>query len=230
MSNQEIKSTNHLAKEQELEDALENDLKEINMILEHDEPQLDGVIDKQIIAAAHHSSKVKSKPKIYRYSGWRRLSLPLYVATGFSLSIFAFNSLWQPPGYIIEDTQAESTHIEVSLDSVNVEAKMAQSKRVKHELPELSVPEELPGVVTDAPIAQDGNGLTLEEGNVSNQEFLYTGTQTSIATYPEKEAWARKIITHMREGEIEQARNELTRFKKVYPTYPIEEQIKGLNY
>jgi len=230
MSNQEIKSTEHLVKEQESENTLANDLEEIKMLLGQGEPQLDAAIDKQIIAAAHRHVTIKPKPKIYQYSGWRRLSLPLYVAAGFTLSIFAFKNLWQPPVYIIDDKQVESNHIEIDAGSLNVEVEMAQSKRTKRELPELSLPQDLPEVVTDEPIVQNGDGLIEEEGYLSKEEAIYTGTQTSIATHPEKEAWARKIITYMKNGEIEQARTELNRFKKVYPAYPIEEQIKGLNY
>jgi len=207
---------------------LEIDLDSIQAIMHSDRPAPDEAIDKQIIAAAHRQLQSSQSRKPYKLSLWRRWSLPVYAATGFSLSVIAINSLWQPVDYGQMMPIEQTTNVE--FDSSEAEQNIAkqESNLVKRELPELHLQNNPPEVVTETPMIKDSSLANEETG--SNSPSIYTGTQTSRAAYPEKEAWARKIISYMKDGDLETAKTEIIRFKKAYPGYPIEEQIKALNF
>lgn len=189
-------------------------------------------LNKQIIAAAQREILSPIKSEEYQISWWRKLSLPLYVAAGFTFSVFAFKSMWPAPLY---QAPSKSTVVEIQSELENgpetflSQPDMTESERIKRELPELSVAPESVVFTQKEPII-----MALEPSE--NSKFaaetkidkIYTGSPLSKATYPEKEAWVRKIIDFMRNGETESARTELTRFKRAYPYYPIEEQIKVL--
>jgi len=189
----------------------------------------DDVLDKQIIAAAHREMALPNKPKEYRLSGWRKLSLPLYITAAFTFTVIGFNSLWQEPGYILDSESPQTTSIEFNSDSVASEKEQRQSSPIKRELPELLVAPSSFGVTPKEPIDKAFSNQEQPEliPSVDAKE-VYTGTELSKATYPEKEAWVHQIIDLMKKGESEAALIELTRFKKAYPDYPIEEQIKVL--
>ncbi len=191
-------------------------------------PLPDKVLDKQILAAAYlEISQPKKRPE-YQVSWWRKLSLPLYIAAGFTFSVFALKPIWQVPDYSIEKTE-QATLIQINQEEA-IEQQVVQSTRVKRELPKLQDIPEIPEttnkeLVTSDLVQQENTDFS---SKIKNDE-IYTGTQLSKAMYPEKDAWARKIIHFMKNGDHEVARLELIRFKKVYPDYPIEEQIKVLN-
>jgi len=189
----------------------------------------DESIDKQIIAAAHREIELPGKPREYRLGWWRKLSLPLYITAAFTFTAIGFNALWQEPGYIIESDKPHTTSIEFNSGSVTVEEKTEQSSPVKRELPELVV---APTSFGATPKESSKEEFSTQEQQKSlptiDVKEVYTGTELSRAAYPEKEAWVHQIIELMKKGESEAARKELTRFKKAYPDYPIEEQIKVL--
>ena len=192
----------------------------------------DEVLNKQILAAAHREISQPKKGAEYQLSWWRRLSLPLYLVAGFTFTVFALKPIWQAPGYQIEQVERSSqpTSIQISQESVSEKQDLGQSNRMKRELPQLQIVPEIPGSTTKEQVASE---ITQQQSDEFTSEInvdeIYTGTLLSKAIYPEKDAWARKIINFMKNGENESARLELIRFKKVYPDYPIEEQIKVLN-
>lgn len=56
-----------------------------------------------------------------------------------------------------------------------------------------------------------------------------TVSSTSIwSENTEKEEWAKNIAELFKSDDLKSARKELARFKKIYPNYPIEEQIEAL--
>lgn len=192
--------------------------------------QPDSSIDKQIIAAAHREANKSIGVKSYRTSILQKLSLPLYIASGFILTVFAYKSLWYAPVSVgVNDTE-QATVIEIDqnqVEQVSVEtAKIRQSRT----LPEHVPPEPIPGrVVTLSTPQQSSQSEQITSESTLIEQGIYTGNEFIKAEFPEKQAWVRAIITHLRNGESKQAREELVRFKRTYPDYPIEEQIKSLN-
>ncbi len=192
----------------------------------------DDALDKQILAAAHREMSQPKTRHEYQMSWWRKVSLPLYVAAGFTFTVFAFKPIWQAPGYQLEQVEqaSQETSIQISQELVTEQQDLVQSNRVKRELPQLqAIPDALNATTKELVPSEFVHQQESDFVSDVNVENIYTGTQLSKATYPEKDAWARKIIHFMKNGENETARLELIRFKKVYPDYPIEEQIKVLN-
>jgi len=194
-------------------------------------PLPNDVLDKQILAAAHREISQPKTRSEYQISWWRKLSLPLYIAAGFTFTVFALKPIWQTPGYQMEQSEqaSQATSIKINQESVN-EKLMVESSRVKRKLPLLQAIPDVPEATTKDPVpfeleSQENNDF---RSDIKDDE-IYTGTHLSKTVYPEKDAWARRIINFMKNGDNEVARLELIRFKKIYPDYPIEEQIKGLN-
>ena len=187
-------------------------------------------LDKQVLAAAHRESLKPIKRQNYRRKGWRRFSLPLYILSGFTLTVFAFNALWLPilknPVDKIESPTIVTIESQQSQQVIPVQENSAQ----KRTLPEPIVPAAIPERVVSKP---DKSPIEVEQELTSEsmliEQGIYTGNELIKADYPEKEAWVQQIIKHLRNGESELARSELIHFKKAYPDYPIEEQIKVLN-
>ena len=213
-------------------DRLPDDLQRLQSLFSQEVlPLPNTALDKQIIAAAHREIKAPQKPVIYAISWWRKLSLPLYVAAGFTFTVLAYKSLWQVPVYQMEAESSHAMSAEFDIDSINLQQDMQQSDRIKRQLPELLVPPDSPERTENEKIVSDfEQNISADFKTSIEKDDIYTGTYLSKALYPEKEAWARKIIDHMRKGDIETARSELIRFKKIYPDYPIEEQIKVLTH
>jgi len=210
--------------------SISEDWENLERLLKQQQKELpDETIDKQIIAAAHREIEQPNKPKKYRLGWWRKLSLPLYVTAAFTFTAIGFNALWQEPGYIIETATPPTTSIEFNSDSIATEKKSDESPPIKRELPELVIAPTSFGVTPKEP--SEVIFSSQEQQNSIPQidvEEVYTGTELTRAAYPEKEAWVHQIIELMKKGDSEVARKELTRFKKAYPDYPIEEQIKVL--
>lgn len=203
-----------------------------NIISGQVSPQPDEALDKQILAAAHREIKAPQKRPSYQLTWWRRLYLPLYVAAGFTFTVFAFKSILQAPSYQMEQVEetSQATSIQFSQEPTVEQQTLSQSSRIKRVLPQMQVVPDVPdATIKESPVTelvQQENADIVSDIDVQQ---IYTGTQLSKAVYPEKEAWARRIIGFMRNGENETARLELIRFKKAYPDYPIEEQIKVLS-
>lgn len=205
-------------------------LKLETIMSEQVKPLPDEVLDRQILAAAHREISQPKKRADYQVSWRRKLSLPLYVAAGFTFTVFALKPIWQVPGHQIEQTEQASQPTSIQIGKEDSEQQVTQSSRVKRELPQLQAIPDIPETTTKERVPSE---LIHRENDDFSSDIkdgeIYTGTHLSKAVYPEKEAWARKIINFMKNGDDETARMELIRFKKVYPDYPIEEQIKVLN-
>ncbi|MGB0495220.1 MAG: hypothetical protein ACPGJI_02605 [Kangiellaceae bacterium] len=111
-------------------------LKQVESLLREDnelEPQQ--ATQKQILAFAHRELKTnhvdthenKSYDAEIQFSGhlnskqwWRRLALPTFGAGSFALTIFAFQSLWQP---LLDDSNRRVSSMS---DSVNAEQQIEQ--------------------------------------------------------------------------------------------------------
>ena len=216
-------------------------LEKIEKLLLHDEfSQLDSAIDKSIIASAHRAS---IRPRIdtsYQISWWRKLSLPLYISTGFVFTVLAYKNLWPDPLKLIQSGESSTIAVDISLEADNSESSLSANStemessthRVEIVLPQLAKALTKPNKSTSAqlklqaePIQPDSS--VSPSGRGAAQE-VFTGNQLVKAIYPEKESWARKIIEQMRDGQYQQAKSELRDFKQIYPDYPIEEQIKVL--
>jgi len=214
----------------DLKDEGADDLRQLEQFLSNETDILPNTsLDKQIIAAAHREVLAPKKPLLYRVNRWRKLSLPLYIAAGFSFTVVAFKSLWPVPIYFSEEGTSASISVKIEQEAATPESKIEQKERIKRQLPEFISPPITPESAKSEKIISDieQNGEQSFDSELKKEE-IYTGIHLSKATFPEKEAWARKIIDQMKNGDLENARLELVRFKKVYPNYPIEEQIKVL--
>lgn len=227
------------ANDQEMIDEIEN----IRNLLSQNEPHhLDFELDKQIIAAAYRDINESHKKNSYQLSWWRKITLPLYVAAGFTLTILAYSNLWPTLPYIAPNDTQDSAAMRILIDgaqsSKNSISKTSPSasptSREKILLPAPFEAPSLPGetiegskMVAVTPINKSTNEVS--DAFEQKQESYYTGSQLVKAEFPEKESWARKIIDYMRGGQFELAKTELRKFKDVYPSYPIEEQIKALS-
>ena len=213
-------------KDSEIND-IEADLVQIENTLCADEVEPPIFLDKQIIAASVREAERSSNTKQYRFSWWRKLSLPLYVATAFSFSVVAINSLWQAPEHFAEreftaDSSKNSKEITISLEESS-----EPSVKNERQLPSLVLPPESAGK-TELEIVERAP-LGTEQGSSQSDDALYTGNQQQKVDYPEQDVWARSIIELLKKGQVSDAKSELERFKQVYPNYPIDEQIKLFN-
>ena len=120
-------------------------------------------------------------------------------------------------------------NVDMSFEEASTSKILPQDEPIKRELPELVVVPDSLGLSEKLQIVTEVNEPNdMQFGATINTENIYTGSTLSKSIYPEKDAWAHKIIKLMIDGKNNAARTELERFKKVYPDYPIEEQIKGL--
>ena len=222
----------HLTKKDTLSDGLSVQLDEIEVILS-EEPDLkpDFSLDKQILTAAYRETLDNKKREYLPKSVWKRLSLPLYISSGFVFTVLAYNSLLLEPLKIRENKDESSTIVKIETDDEIGHEQYKAQQHEKRELPIMESPEPVPDrVLTETNPVESSHNSALESGSELIQQGIYTGSEISKTDRPEKEAWARIIIGHFRNGQVEEARSELIRFKDAYPDYPIEEQIKVFNH
>jgi hypothetical protein len=212
---------------------IQSDLEQIERLLCSDENVNLSDIDKQILAASYREASRKSSPPEYIFSWWRKLSLPLYIAAGFSFSVVAIQSLWQAPGnYQTDSEMAAQSNNRTSNSSIVIELEQSDHliEKNERELPVLIV---APGVSPRAEqeIVDVDNGQLLDKGSLllESDETIYTGNQLQRAEHPELESWARSIIEQFKQGNESEAKAQLELFKKAYPDYPIDEQVKLFN-
>ena len=219
--------------EYSLEDEMSADFEKLENLLTNSEKLVnpESCIDKQILAAAHREMCLPKKTSTFRVTWLKKLSLPLYVASGFIFSVLALKSLWQPPIHTIQEDSNTSVAVNISIEQNAVPNVTTPKPRQKRELPEMiGLPEVVePTSKSDVAVRLVENDESTSDAQQDENSGVYTGTEFSVAEFREKEAWVRKIIHHMKNGESEIARSELIKFKTVYPEYPIEEQIKVLN-
>lgn len=213
-------------KDSEIKD-IEADLVQIENALCADEAEPSLFLDKQIIAASVRESKRRPNTNQYRFSWWRKLSLPLYVATAFSFSVIAINSLWQAPDQFVESEFTADSAKSSKEISIKLEENSEPNDKSGRQLPSLVLPPESVGK-TELEVVEL-QPLDTELGDSQNDDALYTGNQQQKVDYPEQDAWARTIIELLKKGRVSDAKTELERFKQVYPNYPIDEQIKLFN-
>lgn len=216
----------------ELNKQLINDLQTIdNVLRESESGDIDASIDKQILAAAYRESQSRAKPSEYRFSFWRKLSLPLYIGAGFVFTVLAYNTLLMPVKEEIQKDESASTIISIDSIESSSDSLSETKRREKRKLPSLQSPEHPPERVLTESKSTPINFGTSESGEKQLiEQGIYTGNELKKAEFPEKEAWVREIIGLLRNGDTHSAKNELNKFKKIYPDYPIEEQIKVLTH
>jgi len=208
--------------------SLEADISKIEAHLETDDSsQVASYLDHSILLAAEREIKQPPVTKIYQFSWFRKLSLPLYAATSIAFTVFAITHLWQPPQYPVATDKGQKTEVKISQSVLSKAPSVAVKKRVEREMPQLILP---PSDGLDLPVESDPKRLSEKSQPVLDQieatQSIFTGSQMVVKDYSEKQAWVEKIVSHMKAGQLQIARNEIVAFKKVYPEYPIEEQIK----
>ena len=262
-------------------------LNEIEALLVEDHAeQPNKAIDKQILAFSYRELKEekenavakKAKAKESRFVGtlntsqwWRRFALPSFIASGFVMTVLAFQALWQPlfDHQIVYKEQAlnadlsvkqqiEQPLVEIGTDgSINQTVKKSTSQLMRENanqkvLAEFKENQKIPNldprytesdsdlgrmksetIVAKGFISDELSDVATEkeEGFAQNLESqnIFTGSELVKSDFQEKEAWAKNIIQLVKEKEFEKVETELERFKKVYPKFPIEEQINLLN-
>ncbi|MCF6194911.1 MAG: hypothetical protein L3J46_11325 [Kangiellaceae bacterium] len=212
-----------------------------NLLAKDEMSQPDTIMDKHIMAAAHRD--MESAPRrSYHFSGWRKLSLPLYITAGFVFTVLAYNKLWPSQLRMAGGESVAPVIVELKLDESGVvnndaaEKAMEQAKSTEAKIKRLEPLEtpnrptnhiDIQSIVKSEPINKRSNEIIPDLH--SQKQNIYTGSHLSKSEFPEKEAWARKIIDQMRSGQFEKARKELRDFTEIYPDYPIKEQIKTLS-
>ncbi|WP_196140068.1 hypothetical protein [Aliikangiella sp. G2MR2-5] len=213
-------------------DAFEKAYKEASNELPHSD------VDKQIIAAAYRELDKPNSRRLPSNSWWRRLSLPVYALGTLAFTALATKWLWNEPVRMPPGTSPGPVEIEVVTDT-NTNDMTDYKPREPKKAPEYQAPEFLPESqttrVTGSGLKVPDNGNTVTQ--LPEQESLASPRgqggklkveQVAKLEYQTKEEWAKKIIELYKEGRQEAARKELTRFKKKYPGYPIDEQLEAL--
>jgi len=201
-----------------------------------DEREPEHVLDQMILSAAHREINIPQKRSALKSAGWRKILLPLYVATGFAFTFLPVMFLWQAPIFHAENDVKTPFRLqyEQSETELHAEKKHHGLSSIRANERELPIRVEVP-INTDRAIAEkvmaNFDLVTIQNDNANvNKLQVFTGNELKRALYPEKEAWVRKIMIFLQEDKIEQARLEMIQFKKINPNYPIEEQIKALIY
>lgn len=222
-------------------DEMDVNLNKIRHLFDKDEQGLPPEeLDKQIIAAAHREAITPISSPRYSTGWWRRLALPMYVSAGFFITVFAYKSLW--PSDIFWNKGEGSTRFSIEASTEQEEADDAQKpsstqkareRLERKKLPDMSPINERPdsyvsdqGSNQSIPIDHKGMNKPSKVDPSEKNNNAYTGNSMVKANYPEKQAWADKIIQQLKNGEFDRAKLEMNDFKKVYPEYPIEEQVK----
>jgi hypothetical protein len=194
----------------------------------------DRSIDQLILSAAHREIKKPKKRLILKRTGWRKLLLPLYVATGFAFTFIPVMFLWQAPAYHAENEDVQPTRL-VYEQSQSQPQVAKENNSLINDYPsvrKLPVLVETPTNAERTVAEKIMTNFNLAEiQNIQGDNYkpkVFTGAKLKKALYPEKEAWVRRIVLLLKEDNIEQARLELIQFKRINPDYPIEEQIKML--
>jgi hypothetical protein len=216
----------------------------------------DTIIDRQILAAAHREiASPNSREKLHT-PWWRRLLLPLYVTTVFAFTAIGANLYWPevtphvPPGTAPGPVSIDLIESEAHLSELKL--KQQAKVRKKTEMPqEISVlkqpisPKTKQQEAEKLVVMKDGDIEKTAINIVKQLEFQQQETEllninaSQLArkepvssrlgvnkSYPNKEAWARDIITMFKNGEYAQVKEELVLFKSTFPDYPIDDQIE----
>ncbi|WP_444995972.1 hypothetical protein [Aliikangiella sp. IMCC44359] len=199
-------------------------------------------LDKQILAAAYREIQQPNKRKAPQISWWKRLSLPLYVAASFALTVVATNFFWPKPAKMLPGTSPGPVKFEVKSSNSTIE-KTSPPKRTAIKLPEpVDIMPPPKSKLQDSPIetssGHDGlqqqkvdtlNGMiTINDVNHHKSQKSSNSDQEKVAklSYPDQDEWAREIINLYKKGDYKAGKKSLVKFKKVYPGYPIDEQLE----
>ena len=77
---------------------------------------------------------------------------------------------------------------------------------------------------------KENNASVEAEKSVNHNSDKVDSKSHKVASlkYENKEAWAREILTLLKQGKTEKAKASLVEFKKRYPDFPIDAQIQAL--
>ncbi len=211
---------------------------------QHSKELPNSAIDKQIIAAANAELMSPNPRNKLKTSWWRRLSLPLYVTATFTFTALAAHWFWPAPVRIAPGTSPSPTMINLSEPGI---VDLEMPKRQPRKMPDAESLIEPPQTEKKSFEATQGEVLIdaaerqrkLDQQLHSKSVVSLPSKQTTAVnsakeatknvaklSFQDREEWARKIIELFKKSEFEQAQGELVRFKKAYPDYPIDEQIK----
>jgi len=227
------------------------DLGELKQLYQAQHNEMPSVeLDRQIIAAAHRELAKPNRRELPQHPWWKRIVLPLYATATLVFTVFAAHILWPEPVRVPPGTTMGPVNIEL-IQSKKVAPQVTLKPREKRELPPYKAPEfgvetasgdatlltgeispniaeETPDRAANTSDSAAISHATAESGSVNQESKLMQPNQVAKLSFPDQERWARDIIKLFRDGEYEQAREQLVRFKKVYPQYPIDEQIDAL--
>lgn len=213
----------------------------------HADERPDTDVDKQILAAMRRELSNPREIQLPIKPSWKRLILPLYVMTIFTFSVIALHWFWPSPTWAPEETLLSPVSVDLTDQKVEAKAKKQRSlpkKQLVMQLPESPKTEsQIEGNNQLEQELQLGKSYSLEEKlsheiklkteniieNQQEEKRLKSATSqpnNSALSYPDKEKWVRDIIEMFKQGKYEKAHGEVIRFKKVYPDYPLDEQIE----
>lgn len=200
-------------------------------------------IDQQIIAAAHRELANPAPRKLPKDSWWRRISLPIYAAATFAFTAVATHWLWpEEPARVPPGTSPGPVKIDLLPSEPQIQQRESREPR---ELPEYQPPELEPIVETQKAEGasvlrirtiegQDKTGSSMASDMPEQNEKIQVDSDSAQKNgklqFPNAKTWAQKITNLLREGHVEAAREEMVKFKQVYPNYPIDEQVEALRH
>jgi|GEM_PF-2437983 len=217
----------------------------------HSTEQPESGIDRQIMAAAQRELNQPNPREKLKVSWWRRLSLPLYATATFTFTAIAAHWLWPAPVRVLPGTSPGP----VVIDMINLKQEQPQASLLKErkvlEAPKTKKlatrPLKPETQLANSDDVMSSEGMELEEleiGHVKlkaleleNEESMKQAfpqasqvednSYNDEVLYPDKEQWAREIIQLVKNGQHQAAKEQLIMFKKHFPDYPIDEQIKS---
>ena len=201
-------------------------------------------IDKQIIAAAHRELANPAPRRLPKDSWWRRISLPIYAAATFAFTAVATHWLWpEEPARVPPGTSPGPVKIDLLPSQPQIQQRESREPR---KLPEYQPPQLEPivettkteGTPVDARVPpienHDNTGSSMASDMPQQAEAAPVDSAAAQKNgklqFPDEKSWAKKIINLLREGQVEAAREEMVKFKQVYPNYPIDEQVEALRH
>ncbi len=184
-------------------------------------------VDRQILAAAQREILAPNKKAPLKNSLWRKFSLPLYATATFAFTALVIHVLLPSPVRVPPGTSAGPITIDVINEDTSGSVK---EPRNKLQVPEIEPFQSLPKFPTTEIDNYKSGLLNIElDGSESSQSELFNGSLSAGKIVPndlpDKEIWAREIISLFKSGDHLKSQAELKKFKKIFPDFPIDEQI-----
>ena len=190
-------------------------------------------LDKRVLRQADTAIKEKENAgqREQRWHFWRRLELPMYALSVLAATAVAMQ--WFLPDVAFHKAQTSSDKAtEIEIISEN---KPSQPQRVQRKMPELELPlplplssrqRSMPKPVETLPEQNIDTGAVEFKGQIQLESSdLSKNIQHQVPSLLDQKQWLARIKYLITSGRMSEARQEISKFKSVYPDYPIDEEL-----